>query len=81
MVLRGFRNDFLLTNRIGKALVSLYYTYSPPLAGYIAQNEFLKTTTRIIIKPIVYTVKYPLYVMLGLIIGGFVLVLRRIRWI
>jgi len=81
MVLRGFRNDYLLTNKIGKAFVNLYYTYSPPLARYIAQNEFLKTTTRIIIKPIVYTVKYPLYVMLGFIIGGFVLVLRRICWI
>ncbi len=81
MVLRGFRNEYLLTNRIGKAFVNLYYTYSPPLARYISQNEFLKTTTRIIIKPVVYTVKYPLYVMMGLIIVGFVLVLRRIRWI
>jgi hypothetical protein len=50
-VLRSFRDSFLLTNRLGKALVSWYYATSPPYADTIRQNGPLKTVVRIALFP------------------------------
>jgi len=52
-ILREFRDGFLLNNSIGKALVQLYYTYSPPVAGFIAKHGSLRTITRLSLLPIV----------------------------
>ncbi|MBU4312720.1 MAG: hypothetical protein KJ706_08390 [Candidatus Omnitrophica bacterium] len=38
-VLRDFRDRFLLTNSVGKALVGLYHTYSPSVADFIARHD------------------------------------------
>ena len=74
MILREFRDKYLLTNTIGKFLVEdVYYHYSPPIANYIATHDKLKTATRWALTPIVYLVKYPF--VLILFIG--VLILRR----
>ncbi|MBI4824806.1 MAG: InlB B-repeat-containing protein [Nitrospirae bacterium] len=59
MVLRKFRDNYLLTNYIGNAFVSFYYKNSPPIADYISRHEGLKVTTRIALTPVVYGVKYP----------------------
>ncbi|MBI4826727.1 MAG: hypothetical protein HY807_09975, partial [Nitrospirae bacterium] len=59
MVLRKFRDNYLLTNYVGKAFVSFYYKNSPPIADYISRHEGLRTTTRIALTPLVYGVKYP----------------------
>jgi len=77
MVLRHFRDEYLLTNRVGKAFVNFYYTYSPPVANYIARHEGLRTATRIALSPVVYGVKYPFAIFLfgGCVIG--VAVYRR----
>jgi len=45
-ILREFRNHFLLTNSVGKAFVRLYYTYSPPLADFIADHHTLRAVVR-----------------------------------
>jgi hypothetical protein len=37
-VLKEFRDRFLLSNSVGKSLVSLYYTYSPSLADHVAKH-------------------------------------------
>jgi len=59
MVLREFRDRYMLTNRLGTELVSLYYSTSPPIADYIARHGALKVATRLALTPIVYGVEYP----------------------
>jgi len=53
VLLREFRDTFLLTNEPGKLFVSTYYAYSPPIADYIAQHEFLKVMVRILLLPLI----------------------------
>lgn len=57
--LRMFRDETLMRSRIGRKLVSLYYEFSPPIAHYIAQSEFLKKVTRIALIPVIFTIETP----------------------
>ena len=52
-ILRQFRDRYLLKTGSGRALVDLYYRYSPPLAGFIASSSFLKLLTRTVLLPLV----------------------------
>ena len=61
-VLRDFRDNYLLTNKIGKAFVSFYYNTSPPMADFIARHNSLKITTRLLLTPVVYGLSYSQYV-------------------
>jgi len=45
-VLREFRDEVLLPNRLGAKFVSFYYKTSPPVADLISQNEVLRTVVR-----------------------------------
>lgn len=51
--LRQFRNEFLVTNSLGRKFVKTYYKYSPPIAEFIAQNEFVKTLVRWALWPVI----------------------------
>lgn len=53
MVLRDFRDRFLLTNSVGKAFIDLYYTYSPPVAAFIANHDNLRAVVRWSLLPVV----------------------------
>jgi len=52
-VLRDFRDQYLLTNPLGKVFVRFYYEVSPPLADYIREHQVLRTATRLSITPVV----------------------------
>jgi len=54
VVLRQFRDTYLLTNWPGKAFVGLYYRTSPGVATCISKHETLKAATRIALKPVVW---------------------------
>ena len=45
-ILREFRDEYLLTNPVGKALVEFYYRVSPPMAEFITEHPSLKPIVR-----------------------------------
>ncbi|MBI4835381.1 MAG: hypothetical protein HY811_11280 [Planctomycetes bacterium] len=53
VVLRRFRDKYLLTNPAGKYLVDAYYKISPPIAKVISKNSTLRSITRMTLNPLV----------------------------
>lgn len=49
---RDFRNEYLLSNSVGRAFVKTYYKYSPYYARMIAENENAKTIVRAALWPL-----------------------------
>jgi len=45
-ILRQFRDEYLLTNPLGQALVGLYYRVSPPMAEFLTEHPSLKPIVR-----------------------------------
>jgi uncharacterized repeat protein (TIGR02543 family) len=57
-VLREFRDGVLLESMVGSQLVDLYYRLSPPVAGFISGNSFLRTLVReLLVDPVVWVVR------------------------
>jgi FG-GAP-like repeat/Bacterial Ig-like domain (group 2) len=52
-VLQEFRDTYLLRSDLGRAFVQTYYTYSPPIADYIAQRPWLRAVVRTLLLPVV----------------------------
>ena len=52
-VLREFRDEYLLTNPLGQALVGIYYRVSPPMAEFITEHTSLKPVVRAGLLPVV----------------------------
>ncbi|RZN14345.1 MAG: hypothetical protein EF812_05695 [Methanosarcinales archaeon] len=54
-VLRDFRDEYLMTNAVGRVFVKVYYTTSPPIADVISENEVLRTVVRDgLVEPLVH---------------------------
>jgi len=51
--LRNFRDQYLVTNPAGSALVSVYYKLSPPVAEFIDEHPALKPIMRVALLPAV----------------------------
>jgi uncharacterized repeat protein (TIGR02543 family) len=51
--LRDFRDRYLISSKFGRALVNLYYQYSPPMAEFIAKHKTLKVVVQINLLPLV----------------------------
>ena len=67
-VLREFRDQYLITNKVGRYLVNGYYRYSPPIAHYIADKAWLKHIIRGFLWPVIYGLKYPFIALFTLIL-------------
>jgi uncharacterized repeat protein (TIGR02543 family) len=52
-ILREFRDEYLMSGRLGRGFVKLYYKYSPQLARFIENYSVLKIPVRIHLLPIV----------------------------
>jgi len=46
VVLRHFRDDFLMTRHWGRRLVSMYVNLSPPIADFISRNRTFRGMAR-----------------------------------
>jgi predicted outer membrane repeat protein len=88
ITLRQFRDEHLLTNKLGTKFVEAYYQYSPPIANYIAEHDGSRTIARAGIAPLVgfswiamnYGMMIALAVllsMLAMIIGGTCIVVNK----
>ncbi|HZX49304.1 MAG TPA: sialidase family protein [Nitrospirota bacterium] len=53
VLLRDFRDTFLLTNRYGMWFVNTYYKLSPPAAQFISGHPYLKPVVRVALLPFV----------------------------
>jgi hypothetical protein len=53
MILREFRDLYLMRTSVGRGLIKLYYEYSPALANVIANHGTLKLVTRWGLAPVV----------------------------
>jgi CSLREA domain-containing protein len=51
--LRAFRDEYLLTNSVGRKFVEAYYSMSPPVADYIREHETLRSVVRTGLRPLV----------------------------
>jgi hypothetical protein len=52
-VLREFRDEYMLTNPVGEALVEFYHAVSPPIAEFITEHPSLKPIVRAGLAPAV----------------------------
>jgi len=82
VMLRSFRDQYLLTNAWGIAFVKFYYQHSPPVAALIADNQSLKMLVKVMLMPIialVYTIYHPMLIiaLLILLVAIFAHRLRR----
>jgi len=77
--LRRFRDDYLLSSTIGRAIVGFYYRNSPPVADYIARHGALRFATRLVITPIAYAAKVPMPLFGMVFFAGAVALAARTR--
>ena len=67
--LRTFRDQYLLPNAWGAAIVAAYYHYSPPIAAFIREHDSLRMPMRWLLAPVVYFVRFPFHLGLVLVLG------------
>jgi hypothetical protein len=52
-ILRRFRDEYLLANAAGQALVDLYHRFSPPIANFISDHPNMRRILRVQLVPVV----------------------------
>jgi hypothetical protein len=58
-ILRDFRDQVLLKSALGSRFVEVYYKVSPPLAAFIAKNDFLRAVVRdVLVDPVVHLLQW-----------------------
>jgi hypothetical protein len=72
MMLREFRDRFLLKHVSGRAFVTFYYKYSPPMANYIAQHDTIRMYVRWGLFPLVWLSQVILWIGHGVIVTLFI---------
>lgn len=68
VLLRQFRDQFLLTNSWGQAFVQFYYHNSPSIARFIADSECLKLLVKALLSPVILVVFLIFHPVWGLIL-------------
>ncbi|OPY65642.1 MAG: Papain family cysteine protease [Syntrophorhabdaceae bacterium PtaU1.Bin034] len=68
VVLRAFRDKYLLTGPSGRYFVALYYRYSPPVAEIVRRHEVVRTGVRGILSLLVALLEHPVSAATGVIL-------------
>ena len=53
LILRDFRDSFLLEFELGRKFVELYYTYSPPIANWIQTSSIARILVGLTLLPLI----------------------------
>jgi len=56
--LRAFRDQYLLTNKLGRRFVELYYRLSPPVADELRAHDNWRAIVRFALSPLVTVSKW-----------------------
>lgn len=82
-LLRQFRDQMLLPNALGQAFVQFYYTYSPPIADFIAAHEGLRAIVRVCLYPVIGVayclLNHPLLLLLAVAFGMGLITMALLR--
>lgn len=71
VTLRGFRDEYLMPNAAGRALVAAYYRWSPPAAEWISRSETRRAIARMFLWPAVLAAAEPV-IAGGILLTGLV---------
>ena len=52
-ILRDFRDKYLMPSKLGRALVDIYYKFSPSVADFIMKHKVLKAAVRVSLMPVI----------------------------
>ena len=81
---RAFRDGVLLKSAAGTALVEAYYSYSPPVAEFVAGQPVAAAAARAVLTPLAWVLTYPgmsllmLAVMAAVAVGACFFLKRRV---
>lgn len=78
-ILRQFRDVHLAKTALGRRIITLYETHSPPFANFISRHETARSVTRVLLWPLVVAVKHPVLLTLSLMLLLVTLLLHRYR--
>ena len=73
-LLRAYRDSYLIHRGWGRALMKAYYTLSPAPADFIARHPLLKQGSRMMLSPIIGTVRSGEHTGALLVVVGFMMV-------
>jgi len=82
IILKKFRDKYLLTNIPSRAFVRFYYNHSPKAADFIRNHVFLKILVRILLYPIIlisYLMIHPSLVYLSLLFSFLTFIIFLLR--
>ena len=78
VTLRQFRDNHLLQSAAGREFVRLYYRYSPALADYIRERDWLRAAVRWGLWPVVSVINHPAPAIgIGLVLALLTVGIRR----
>jgi len=80
VILRDFRDNYLLSNPPGRALTAAYYKLSPPLAALIARDETLRYSVRLFLAPLIYAVAHLWVTLAATTACSGIILLMAVRW-
>lgn len=80
VLLKQFRDKFLLTNGPGTSFVNLYYRYSPPVAEFISRHDALRAAVRILLYPLIAVAYLTLHASLPVLLALLGLTILPLAW-